>query len=40
MNGLLMTVTPSRTAFLRYDRYIGTSCEIRSMSTAYGTGPS
>src|SRR5574341_216632 len=40
MNGLLMTVLPSSTAFLRYERYIGTSCEMRSTSTSYGTGSS
>src|SRR5687768_15922161 len=40
MNGLLTTVFPSSTAFLRYDRYIGTSCEMRSMRTSYGTGAS
>src|SRR5688572_10094979 len=37
MNGLLMTVAPASTACLRYKRYIGTSCEIRSMMTSYGT---
>src|SRR5688572_13292344 len=40
MKGLLTTVLPASTAFLRYERYIGTSCEIRSMITSYGTGAS
>src|SRR5688500_4510651 len=29
MNGLLTTVVPASTACLRYERYIGTSCEMR-----------
>src|SRR5687768_7641420 len=40
MNGLLTTVVPASTACLRYERYIGTSCEMRSMMTSYGTGSS
>src|SRR5688500_7674650 len=40
MHGLLTTVLPSSTAFLRDDRHIGTPCEIRSMRTSYGTGAS
>src|SRR5678816_653052 len=40
MNGLLMTVEPASTACLRYERYIGTSCEMRSTITSYGTASS
>jgi hypothetical protein len=40
MNGLLTTVVPASTACLRYERYIGTSCEMRSTMTSYGTSPS
>src|SRR5688500_17567989 len=38
MNGLFTTLVPSSDACLRYARYNRTSCEIRSIITAYSPG--